>query len=337
MKKSLSVKDARDAVLDHALRPRSWDEFIGQEKVKQNLKILIEAAKKRGEPCDHILFYGPTGLGKTTLAYIIASEMGANLKVTSGAAIERAGDLASLLTNLEPGDILFIDETHRLNKLIEEILYPAMESRVLHLTIGKGPAARSIELALPPFTFVAATTRAGLLSSPLRGRFGALFRLDFYDDKDIEKILSRSASLLDIRIAPEAISVLAEASRATPRVANRLLKRARDLASVENKDLVSADIAQKTLHLLEIDSLGLEATDRKLLEALIIKFQGGPAGIQALAAATSEERDTIEDLYEPYLLRLGFLERTSRGRIATRGAYNHLGLAPRDIWGQKTA
>ncbi|MFN7088245.1 MAG: Holliday junction branch migration DNA helicase RuvB, partial [Candidatus Paceibacteria bacterium] len=266
---------------------------------------------------------------------IIASEMNANLKVTSGAAIERAGDLAALITNLEAGDILFIDEIHRLNRLIEEILYPAMESGILHLTVGKGPSARSIELALPPFTLIAATTRVGLVSSPLRGRFGAIFRLDFYELEDIEKILARSSNILKTKIEDSALKVLARASRATPRVANRLLKRARDLAAVENKPAITKEIAEKTLKLLEIDDLGLEATDRRLLETLIHKFQGGPAGIQALAAATSEERDTIEDLYEPYLLRIGFIERTTRGRIATRLAYEHLGLEVKKIWEQK--
>lgn len=326
MENPLRARDAADTVLDQTLRPRRWEEFVGQEKVKRNLHILIEAAKKRNESCDHLLFYGPTGLGKTTLAYIIAREMDANLKVTSGAAIERAGDLASFLTNLEPGDVLFIDEIHRLNKMIEEILYPAMESRTLHLIIGKGPAARSIELSLPPFTLIAATTRIWLISSPLRGRFGATFRLDFYDEEDIKKILAHSASLLHIQIGGEAVAVLAMASRATPRVANRLLKRTRDLAEVEGEKVVTAPIAKKTLQLLDIDPVGLEATDRRLLEVLIHKFRGGPAGIQALAAATSEEKDTIEDIYEPYLLRLGLLERTSKGRIATPAAYQHLGF-----------
>jgi len=335
MRKPLAAKETNDLVFEQTLRPKNWSEFVGQEKIKRNLRILIEAAKKRGESCDHLLFYGPTGLGKTTLAYIIASEMGANLKVTSGAAIEKAGDLAALLTNLEPGDIIFIDEIHRLNRLIEEILYPAMESRVLHLTIGKGPAARSIELALPSFTLIAATTRVGLISSPLRGRFGATFRLDFYEEEDIKKIINRSADLLEIKIEPAAIDTLAQASRATPRVANRLLKRARDLAEVENKTPISKSLAEKTLRLLEIDSLGLEATDRRLLEALVQKFQGGPAGLQSLAAATAEEKDTIEDIYEPFLLRLGFIERTSRGRIATKAAYQHLGLAAKDSLEQR--
>jgi len=315
-----------DLVLDQTLRPRTWNEFIGQENVKRNLDILIGAAKKRAEPCDHLLFYGPPGVGKTTLAYIIANEMKAGLKVTSGPTIEKAGDLASILANLEPGDILFIDEAHRLNRLIEEVLYPAMESRALNLIIGKGAGARTIELKLPPFTLIAATTRIGLLSGPLRSRFGATFRLDFYEESDIKKILARSSQILKIPVESDAIDILAKASRATPRVANRLLKRARDLTQVSGGATVTADLAQKTLALLEIDPLGLEATDRRLLETIIVKFHGGPVGIQALSAATSEERDTIEDIYEPYLLRLGLIERTAKGRLATKAAYEHLGL-----------
>lgn len=315
-----------DRTLDQALRPHKWDEYIGQDKVKTSLKILIEAAKKRGEPIDHLLLYGPAGLGKTTLAYIIAREMSANIKITSGPAIEKVGDLASVLTNLNSGDILFIDEAHRLNKTVEEILYPAMENRMLHIIIGKGPSARTLQLDLPPFSLIAATTRVGLLSNPLRSRFGVTFRLDFYNTDDIESILERSASLMSLKTETEALKLIAESSRYTPRVANRLLKRTRDYAEVEGEGFVTKEIAKKALSLLEIDQLGLESTDRRLIEAIIKKFNGGPVGLQALAAATSEELDTIEDIYEPYLLQLGFLQRTARGRIATQLAYEHLGL-----------
>lgn len=315
-----------DRTLDQALRPRKWDEYIGQDKVKTSLKILIEAAKKRGEPIDHLLLYGPAGLGKTTLAYIIAREMNANIKITSGPAIEKVGDLASILTNLNSGDILFIDEAHRLNKTVEEILYPAMENRMLHIIIGKGPSARTLQLDLPPFSLIAATTRVGLLSNPLRSRFGITFRLDFYNINDIESILERSANLMNLKTEIEALKLIAESSRYTPRVANRLLKRARDYAEVEGEGFVTKEITKKALSLLEIDHLGLESTDRRLIEAIIKKFNGGPVGLQALAAATSEELDTIEDIYEPYLLQLGFLQRTARGRIATSLAYEHLGF-----------
>lgn len=315
-----------DRTLDQALRPKNWDEYIGQEKVKVNLRILIEAAKKRGEPIDHLLLYGPAGLGKTTLAYIIAREMKTNIKITSGPAVEKVGDLASILTNLNAGDILFIDEAHRLNKMVEEVLYPAMENRILHIIIGKGPSARTLQLDLPPFTLIAATTRVALLSNPLRSRFGATFRLDFYNQGDIEKIIARSAELLGIGCDTDALEFIAKSSRFTPRVANRLLKRVRDYAEVEGEGRIDQATAQKALNLLEVDHLGLEPTDRRLIEAVIAKFNGGPVGIQALAAATSEEPETIEDIYEPYLMQLGFLQRTPRGRIATRMAYEHLGL-----------
>ena len=315
-----------DRTLDQALRPHGWDEYIGQEKIKTSLKILLEAAKKRSEPIDHLLLYGPAGLGKTTLAYIMAREMNANIRITSGPAIEKVGDLASILTNLNSGDVLFIDEAHRLNKTVEEILYPAMESRMLHIIIGKGPSARTLQLDLPPFSLIAATTRVGLLSNPFRSRFGATFRLDFYNIKDIENILKRSAKLMNLSAEPEALKQIAVSSRYTPRVANRLLKRVRDYAEVEGKGIVNQDITKKALALLEIDHLGLELTDRRLIEAIIKKFNGGPVGLQALAAATSEELDTIEDIYEPYLLQIGFLQRTARGRIATKLAYEHLGL-----------
>ena len=314
--------------MDQALRPNKWEEYIGQERIKTNLKILIEAAKKRSEPVDHLLLYGPAGLGKTTLAYIIAREMNANIRITSGPAIEKVGDLASILTNLNAGDILFIDEAHRLNKTVEEILYPAMENRMLHIIIGKGPSARTLQLDLPPFSLIAATTRVGLLSNPLRSRFGATFRLDFYGVGDIENILKRSSGLMRLMADANALKQIAVSSRYTPRVANRLLKRVRDYAEVEGSGLINSDTTRKALSLLEVDDLGLESTDRRLLEAIIKKFNGGPVGLQALAAATSEELDTIEDIYEPYLLQIGFLQRTARGRIATRLAYEHLGLKP---------
>ena len=315
-----------DRTLDQVLRPHSWDEYIGQEKIKTSLKILLEAAKKRSEPIDHLLLYGPAGLGKTTLAYIMAKEMNANIRITSGPAIEKVGDLASILTNLNNGDVLFIDEAHRLNKTVEEILYPAMESRMLHIIIGKGPSARTLQLDLPPFSLIAATTRVGLLSNPFRSRFGVTFRLDFYNIEDIENILKRSAKLMNLSAEPEALKQIAVSSRYTPRVANRLLKRVRDYAEVEGEGIVNQDITKKALALLEIDHLGLELTDRRLIEAIIKKFNGGPVGLQALAAATSEELDTIEDIYEPYLLQIGFLQRTARGRIATKLAYEHLGF-----------
>jgi len=317
-----------DRTLDQTLRPRDWDEYIGQEKIKTNLKILLEAAKKRMEPIDHLLLYGPAGLGKTTLAYIMAREMNANIKITSGPAIEKVGDLASILTNLSANDILFIDEAHRLNKTVEEILYPAMENRMLHIIIGKGPSARTLQLDLPPFSLIAATTRVGLLSNPLRSRFGATFRLDFYSAEDIERILKRSAGLMGLSAEPEALKEIALSSRFTPRVANRLLKRVRDYAEVEGEGFINKNTAEKALALLEIDHLGLESTDRHLLETIIKKFNGGPVGLQALAAATSEELDTIADVNEPYLLQIGFLQRTARGRIATKFAYEHLGLKP---------
>ncbi|MBU2081956.1 Holliday junction branch migration DNA helicase RuvB [Patescibacteria group bacterium] len=315
-----------DKTLDQALRPRVWDEYIGQNKVKTNLKILLEAAKKRSEPIDHLLLYGPAGLGKTTLAYIVAREMGANIRITSGPAIEKVGDLASILTNLNSGDILFIDEAHRLNKTVEEILYPAMENRMLHIIIGKGPSARTLQLDLPPFSLIAATTRVGLLTNPLRSRFGVTFRLDFYTLEDIENILKRSASLMNLQAEPGALQQIAASSRYTPRVANRLLKRVRDYAEVEGDGIINKNITQKALALLEVDKLGLESTDRRLIEAIIKKFNGGPVGLQALAAATSEEIGTIEDVHEPYLLQIGFLQRTARGRIATKLAYEHMGL-----------
>lgn len=314
-----------DKILDQTLRPQKWQEYIGQELIKRNLKILIAAAQERKESIEHLLFYGPAGLGKTTLAYLVAKELNTQIKVTSGPVIERVGDLASLLTNLSPGDILFIDEAHRLNKNVEEVLYPAMESRSLDIIIGKGPSARSIQLELPPFTLIAATTRMALLSSPLRSRFsGGIFRLDFYNQEEIKKIILRSARLLDVFIAEEAADEIAKRSRFTPRIANNLLKRCRDYAQIYNKSIVDFKIAQEALGLLEIDENGLTAHDRQILEILIEKFGGGPVGLQTLSAATSEEIETIEEVYEPYLIQLGFLERTPRGRLATPRAFQHL-------------
>lgn len=315
-----------DPLLDSALRPKSWKDFVGQEKIKKNLQIMLESARKRKESPDHLLFYGPAGLGKTTLAYLISWEMNTNIRVASGPAIEKVGDVASILTNLNEGDILFIDEVHRLNKMIEEILYSAMESRVLNLILGKGPSARAVQLELPAFTLIAATTRMGLLSNSLRSRFGAIFKLDFYENEDIEKIIKHNAQVLEIDIEPQAIKVLALASRATPRIANRLLKRSRDLAVVEGNGIITEEIGKKSLGLFEIDEVGLEATDRKILETIIDKFSGGPVGIAALVAATNEERDTVEEVYEPYLMRLGLIERTPKGRIITDAGYKHLNL-----------
>ncbi len=315
-----------DLKLDQTLRPQRWNDFVGQKAVKDNLKILIAAAQKRQEPIEHVLLYGPAGLGKTSLAHLIAREMNTNIRVTSGPAIERVGDLASILTNLLPGDILFIDEAHRMNKLIEEVLYPAMESRTLDIIIGKGPSARTLQLELPPFTLIAATTRIGMLSGPLRSRFGVTFRLDFYSQPDIEQILERSCSILNIQSDPEAMAITAASSRFTPRVANRLLKRVRDYAEVHGTGHITVFTAREALRLLEVDELGLEPTDRRILEAMIKKFQGGPVGLAALAAVTAEEEDTIEEVYEPYLMQLGFLERTARGRVATRLAWQHLGF-----------
>lgn len=314
--------------IDSALRPISWNDYVGQEKIKQNLKIILEAAKKRGESCDHLLFYGQAGLGKTTLAMLVAKELGCNIKVTSGPALEKMGDLAAILSNLEKNDLLFIDEAHRLNKSIEEVLYPAMESRKLHLVIGKGPGARTVSLDLAPFTIVAATTRIHLLSGPLRSRFGASFKLDFYDLHDIEDIIKRSAKILGMKISNEAVLMVANASRFTPRVANRLLKRVRDYVEVHNIKEVSADAAKKTLDLLEIDDLGLEFLDRRFLEVIINKFNGGPVGINSIAAALSDDPENIEDVIEPYLLTISFLQRTPSGRMATPLAYKHLGLKP---------
>ncbi len=313
-----------DGAIDQALRPTAWDDYVGQDKIKQNLKIIIEASRKRGGAMDHVLLSGQAGLGKTTLAYLVARELGGLVKTTSGPALEKMGDMAAMLTNLEPGEILFIDEVHRINHLIEEVLYPAMESRKLHLMVGKGPGARSLTIDLPPFTLVAATTRESLLSQPLRSRFGAVFRLEYYGEDDIKKILARSATILGVTATPEAIAFLARASRATPRVANRLLKRARDYAEVHGKATIDEVAARSALDLLDIDDRGLEPQDRKLLEMIIAKFNGGPVGVQTLSAALNEDRGAIEEIYEPYLMTLGFLQRTPAGRVVLPAAYEHL-------------
>ncbi|MDQ3442285.1 MAG: Holliday junction branch migration DNA helicase RuvB [Chloroflexota bacterium] len=315
-----------DAVVEKSLRPRRLDDYIGQHRVKTNLNIFIQAALAREEPLDHILLYGPPGLGKTTLAAIIAAEMGVSLRVTSGPAIERQGDLVSILTNLKPGDVLFIDEIHRLNRVVEEVLYPAMEDFAVDIIIGKGPAARTMRINLPKFTLVGATTRLALLTGPLRDRFGAVLRLDFYDHDAMEEIIKRSSSILAMPIDERGARMLAGRARGTPRIANRLLRRVRDVAQVAGETIVTEATADRALELLEIDTLGLDETDRRILVALIDKFDGGPVGVDTLAAATSEETDTIMDVYEPYLLQLGFLQRTPRGRVATRRAYEHLGI-----------
>ncbi len=322
-------ENSHEKYLDQTLRPDNWNDYIGQETIKNNLKILLEAATKRDEPPEHLLFYGPAGLGKTTLAHLVTKEIGAQMKSTSGPAIERVGDLASILTNLSPGDILFIDEAHRLNKMIEEVLYPAMESGALDIIIGKGPSARTIQLDLPPFTLIAATTRISLLSSPLRSRFsGGTFRLEFYTQEEIKKIVERSAKVLGAEIAGEAAEEIAKRSRSTPRTANHLLKRCRDYAQVHGSGNIDIESAVKALELLEIDEAGLTANDRRILGILIEKFNGGPVGLQTLAASASEEEETIGEVCEPYLLQLGFIERTPRGRIATPRAYEHLGKTP---------
>ena len=313
-----------DRHIDSLLRPASWNDFVGQERIKNNLKIILKAAKKRKEPVDHLLFCGPAGLGKTTLACLVAKEMSSNVRITSGAVLARVGDLVALLSSLEENEVLFIDEIHRLNRTIEEVLYPALESRKLYVIIGKGPSARPLTLDLPAFTLVAATTRPNLLSAPLRSRFGATFRIDYYDNSDIENIIFRSADILRMKITKEAAEKLAKASRFTPRTANRLLKRARDLAEVSDREIIDENLAEETLKFLEIDDLGLESYDRKFLETIIKKFKGGPAGLNTLAAALGEEKGVIEDIYEPFLIKTGLLYKTGSGRIATEEAYKHL-------------
>ncbi len=321
---------AEETSVDQALRPGAWEEYVGQSTVKRNLRVMIDAAAKRGEPMDHLLFAGPAGLGKTTLALLTAKAFGSQLRLTSGPALERAGDLAALLTNLEPNDVLFIDEIHRMNRAIEEVLYPAMESRKLPIIVGKGPSARSLVLDLPPFTLLGATTRENLLSHPLRTRFGAILRLDYYAPSEIQQIIERNAELLGVSVTPEAAAFLAGAARATPRVANRLLRRARDYAHVADKDAIDLEAAQSTLKLLDIDHRGLEPQDRMLLRTIAEKYGGGPVGIATLSAALSEDRGVIEDIYEPFLMSVGFLQRTSGGRVLLPAGYDHLEIAHPD-------
>jgi len=316
-----------DDRIDHALRPQRLTDLIGQDQVKENLAILIAAAKQRGEALDHVLFYGPPGLGKTTLAHVLANEMEVNIKITSGPAIERAGDLAAILTNLRAGDVLFIDEIHRLGRAVEEVLYPAMEDFALDIIIGKGPSARSIRLKLPRFTVIGATTRLALVTAPLRARFGAVYRLDYYDLPAMESIVRRAAKMLKVAADPEGITEVARRARGTPRIALRLLRRSRDFAQVRGSGQIPREMAASALDLMQVDPLGLDDVDRRVLRAIIEKFSGGPVGLNTVAAAISEESDTIMDVVEPYLLQLGFLDRTPQGRVATRSAYAHLGFA----------
>lgn len=317
-----------DSNLDLSLRPRNLDEFVGQDKIKESLSIFIQAAQKREEPLEHTLLYGSPGLGKTTLAYIIAREMNANVRITSGPAIERAGDLAAILTNMEEGDVLFIDEIHRLNRLVEEVLYPAMEDYALDIIIGKGPSARTLRIDLPKFTMIGATTRLSLLSSPLRDRFGSIYRIDYYQNNEMEKIVKRSSRILNCKVEGGAAEKIAARGRKTPRVANRLLKRVRDFAEVKGDGIITPEICSSALKMLQVDQHGLDDIDRRILKTIVEKFNGGPVGLNTLAASTGEEMATIEDIYEPFLMQLGFLARTPRGRVVTDLGYRHLGLEP---------
>lgn len=320
-----SMKSEEEQDVENSLRPTSMDDYVGQDKVKANLEVYIEAAKKRGEALDHVLLYGPPGLGKTTLSHIIANELGSSLKITSGPAIEKVADLASILTNLNKHDVLFIDEIHRIPRSVEEVLYPAMEDYALDFILGKGPSARTMRLKLQPFTLIGATTKAGMLTGPLRDRFGVVCRLEMYSTDDLKKIITRSANILGVKLEDDACTQLAMRSRGTPRIANRLLKRVRDFAEVKGGGVITKDLADMALNSLEIDELGLDYTDRKVLLTLIEKFHGGPCGLDTLAAATGEESNTIEDVYEPYLIQLGFIVRTPRGRVVLPNAYKHLG------------